>query len=245
MKILIYGSGVVGQATGKGFSRLGHNVTFYDINKSTLEGLEKEGYNTLKEWEIFYDYNIMFICTPEGVVTKILNEFNHSYEVLLPLIVVRSTVPIGTCEQYNVTHNPEFLREGVAEWEFMNPKFILIGVSDKEQEKTLKQLYSVFHVPIITVNTRTSEAIKLILNAYLSTQISFWNQIKLLCDKLNLNSHEIARICMMDNRVSFYGASMHGKPFGGKCLPKDLTSLVDICEQTDTPRCFFKSYSSD
>jgi len=62
-------------------------------------------------------------------------------------------------------------------------------------------------------------------NAYLATQVSFWNQISLICEKLGVNSHVVGKACALDPRISEYGASFHGQPFGGRCLPKDLESL--------------------
>lgn len=233
MEIAIIGAGVVGQATGKGFTRLGHKVTFYDLNDEATKKLREEGYNarfhdscqkTDKSYPYPYPYDVVFVCVPEDCL-----ELDLWKEWYTGLFVIRSTVPLGTtrlCD--HVCHNPEFLREAVAEYEFMNPDKIIIGECCKTHGDVLVELYEPFHVPIVRVDTTTSELIKLASNAYLATQISFWNQIKLIADKLGVNSHVVGKACSLDPRISNYGASMHGLAYGGRCLVKDMAQLKQV-----------------
>jgi UDPglucose 6-dehydrogenase len=224
LEIAIIGAGVVGRATGKGFARLGHRVTFYDVDESVVEELAGEGCRAYHSENLLGEgvvCDVAFVCVPEHEI-----EANMGLWSIRGLIVIRSTVPPGTCTKYpHVCHNPEFLREAVAEYEFMNPHKVVIGECCREHGDLLESLYRPFNVSIIRVNPTTSELIKLASNAYLATQISFWNQIKLIADKLGVNSHVVGKACALDPRISDYGASLHGKPYGGKCLPKDLTML--------------------
>lgn len=226
MEIAVIGAGTVGQATGKGFVRLGHDVTFYDLNMEIVEKLRAEGYNASdhklmpKKTKRF---NIVFVCVPEDYIES---DFDLWREAYAGLYVIRSTVPLGTCKKYlHVCHNPEFLREAVAEYEFMNPNKIVIGQCCKAHGDVLAGLYRPFNVPIVRTDPTTSEMIKLASNAYLATQISFWNQLHLICEKLGVNSHVVGKACSLDPRISSYGASMHGQSYGGHCLVKDLAQL--------------------
>ena len=223
MEITIIGKGVVGTATGEGFRRLGHIITYYDKGDEPKLG------------------EVTFICTPEDIVEEVIKKLDESREWVDPpneVLVVRSTVPPRTCDRFNhVSHNPEFLREGVADYEFMNPTRIIVGECCVTCGDILEELYRPFNVPIIRVDPTTSELIKLASNAYLATQISFWNQIALIAEKLNVNSHVVGKACALDPRISSYGASMHGSAYGGKCLPKDLAQLKLVALKLGVDPC--------
>jgi UDP-glucose 6-dehydrogenase len=74
--------------------------------------------------------------------------------------------------------------------------------------------------------------VKLSLNAYLHTLISFWNEVHLICERLGLPSDLVGRLCAEDPRVPAYGALQHGEPVGGRCLPKDLAQLIGVAQET-------------
>lgn len=235
--ILIYGAGVIGRATGFGFERLGHEVTFYDISQDVLKDLRNKGHQVTSKPVAA---EICFICVPEAVIQDAVNAVKN----MVGLCVIRSTVPVGTTSEFNdkfkgnpvVIHNPEFLREGVANFEFMNPKVILVGDDIKAEDKTklLLDLYDPFKVPKFILTSKETEMLKLVLNAYLSCQISFWNEIFLICKDLNINSLKLGHILKIDPRISYYGSSMHGSSFGGKCLPKDLKQITELAKR-ETP----------
>jgi len=248
MKILIVGAGIVGMATGKGFLRLGHDVTFYDIEAKRRNELSRQGY-VVSESITPTDYmDIIFICTPESAVKAVVHTFEYPRDSLgrrshrrkkfidKSLIVIRSTIPPGTTKQlskaasWHICHNPEFLREAVADYEFMNPHFVIIGECCEEHGNMLEGLYEPLRAPIIRVDPTTSEMTKLVSNAYLATQVSFWNEIGVLCQKLEVNSHTIGKALSLDPRISAYGSSMHGAAYGGKCLPKDMEQLISMAE---------------
>jgi len=231
MKIQIIGAGVVGQATGKGFARLGHGVHFFDPNGKVTDQLRTEGYRADSNIAMG-EADIYFICVPEAVVGEVVKSWRSG-----GFLVIRSTVPPGTAHRLmdlygvHICSNPEFLREGVAEYEFLNPPGIIIGECCKEHGDLLEKLYTPFRKPIYRTTPEVAELTKLVVNSYLACQISYWNQVKLLADQLGINSHEVGMLATFgDDRVSVYGSRMHGKPYGGKCLPKDLQQLINLVQ---------------
>lgn len=166
------------------------------------------------------------------------------------VVVDKSTVPIGTSREVkriiqeqmelrgmnyevSVASNPEFLREGKAIGDFINPDRIVIGTSDEYAEKQLKKLYFVFNrskTPIITTTPETAEMIKYASNAFLATKITFINEIANLCDKVGADVNEVARAMGNDGRIS--PKFLHSGPgYGGSCFPKDTKALAMMGEK--------------
>lgn len=211
MKIQIIGPGVVGKATGEGFKRYGHEVWYVDESDTPTEAY------------------FHFICTPESEVYKAVDKLFKN--TIAGLLVIRSTVTPEMWKEISLKyphtcHNPEFLRERVAEFEFLNADRVIIGQCCERHGDRLEELYKPFNVTIIRTNPLISIMTKLVTNAYLSTSISFWNEISMVCDNLKINSHELGSIASMDERIPAYGAKQHGFAFEGACLPKDLDHLV-------------------
>jgi UDPglucose 6-dehydrogenase len=139
-------------------------------------------------------------------------------------------------------HNPEFLREAMAEHDFLNSAYTLVGYAGPGDDDDflqncdeLDQIYGTMNVHPLYCATTESELAKLVTNAYLATQISFWNGINWIANGLGVNSHQVARLVALDSRVSPYGAFMHGKPYGGRCLPKDLAQLIRVGRDLPSP----------
>ena len=152
-------------------------------------------------------------------------------------VVVRSTVIPGTTKRLSslipsesLVYNPEFLREAYAVEDFMNPHRIVIGAASSKAAITLRELYHGFDAPIIETDWETAEMAKLVSNAFLATKISFFNEIWLICQRLSLEMEEIIRIVALDKRIGPYG-TQGGKPFGGKCLPKDVEALINFAKR--------------
>lgn len=156
-----------------------------------------------------------------------------------PLIIVnKSTVPIGTGDwvaeiveknkpegnDFAVVSNPEFLREGSAVYDFMNPDRIVLGSLDREAAEQLAQLYLSLRAPIVITDLRTAEMIKYASNAYLANRISFINEIASICEALGADVKEVAAGMGYDKRIgsSFLDA---GVGYGGSCFPKDVRAL--------------------
>jgi UDPglucose 6-dehydrogenase len=153
------------------------------------------------------------------------------------LYVIKSTVPPGTTQglmdkyHIHICHNPEFLRENSSFEDVLNPTSIVIGQCCQEHAAILQQLYAPLKCPIILTRPTVSETVKVTLNSYLATLISFWNQIDEISRALGIDTHEVARICNFNPRVSAYGTEFFGSAFGGKCLPKDLDQLINTGHQ--------------
>lgn len=160
------------------------------------------------------------------------------------LVVVKSTVPVGTAERLKriadiyaygngetggieVASNPEFLREGSAVRDFMRPDRIVIGVSGEYGERLLRSLYRHYSCAIIVTDTNTAEMIKYASNSFLATKISFINMISDICDKVNADISLVAAGMGSDRRIGeqFLKA---GIGFGGSCFPKDLNALAAV-----------------
>lgn len=245
MRIGIVGAGVIGQATGNGLRRLGHDIFYFDINEEKVNRLREEG---LRIKQVPYDtdngpMDVVFIATPEGAVTEAL-EFITSWNEVPEVIAVRSTVPPGVCGQLEemskrpISHVPEFLREAVAEYEFLNPEAILIGSRDYTSIEVLTELFRPFGRRIYITTPEITELVKLSINGYLATVISYWNQFKLMTSNLGVNSHQVGMMATaVDHRIGAFGSRMHGSPYGGKCLPKDINQLINTCreEKVESP----------
>lgn len=164
----------------------------------------------------------------------------HSYH----LIVVKSTVPPGTTQslirpsvleacgdesKIGFAVNPEFLREGQALKDFMNPDRIVIGCWDPKAADMLEKVYEGIKSPIVRTDPLTAEMIKFASNAFLATKISFSNEIGNICKRLGLDVYEVMCGVGLDHRISPYALNA-GIGFGGSCLPKDLRSLIYLAE---------------
>ena len=177
--------------------------------------------------------DLTFICAPEKVVPAVLMDLRAA-EVHNPY-VIKSTVPPGTTQALmqehgvHICHNPEFLREDTSFDDVVNQKFVVIGECCPEHGDMLADLYAPLARPIIRVKPQVSELAKLVLNNYLATLITFWNEVDKLCAALNIDTKDVADLVKNDERVSEYGTSFFGQPFGGKCLPKDLLQTITLC----------------
>ena len=168
-----------------------------------------------------------------------------------PVVVVKSTVPPGTtrgvvCKtiremlpdlKFGCCMNPEFLREGRAVFDFMNPDRIVIGTTDAKAAEIMHNLYSGIEAPILDVEPTAAEMIKYTSNALLAAKISFANEIGNLCKKIGVDVYEVMKGVGMDSRVSpkFLNA---GAGFGGSCFPKDVAALADIIRKEDLEPIF-------
>jgi UDPglucose 6-dehydrogenase len=160
-----------------------------------------------------------------------------------PIIIVnKSTVPVGTGDwvseiiqdmngvntfPFSVVSNPEFLREGSAVSDFMNPDRVVLGSTDRSAAEKVASLYEALRSPIMITDLRTAEMIKYASNAFLATRISFINEIANICESLSADVKEVARGMGMDQRIgpAFLDA---GLGWGGSCFPKDVKALAHM-----------------
>ncbi|MEM7819779.1 MAG: UDP-glucose/GDP-mannose dehydrogenase family protein [Candidatus Aenigmatarchaeota archaeon] len=145
-------------------------------------------------------------------------------EIIIPILEKYSNKKVG--KDFGVCMNPEFLREGFALEDFLNPDRIVIGEYDKKSGDILERLYKDFKAPIIRINLRTAEMVKYASNAFLATKISFINEIGNICKKLNIDTYDVAKAMGYDKRIAPYFLNA-GIGFGGSCFPKDISALIN------------------
>jgi UDPglucose 6-dehydrogenase len=160
------------------------------------------------------------------------------------LIVEKSTVPARTASwidwtirrlagperEFDVASNPEFLREGTAVRDFLEPDRIVIGADTDRARALLRDLYEwTFGCPIVVTSVTAAELIKHTSNAFLATKISFINLVSDLCAELGVDVATVARGVGLDPRIGGHFLNA-GLGFGGSCLPKDLSALITVAE---------------
>ena len=206
---------------------------------------------TSDEKKAVRDSDIIFLCvgTPPRAdgsaelkyifsTAETIGKHTNGYK----LVIDKSTVPVNTARQIkekilqnqaqktdvDVVSNPEFLREGQAIRDFMNPDRVIIGVDSEKAKQLMMQLYRPIErtgKPIYFTTIQSAELIKHASNAMLATRISFMNELSHLCEKVGADIKEVAKGMGLDNRIGprFLQA---GAGYGGSCFPKDLQSLA-------------------
>ncbi len=204
--------------------------------------------NSIKESEI------IFICvgTPPKrngeadlscveTIARTIADVMYSYKV----IVEKSTVPVNTGEEvartikiynkhnvdFDVVSNPEFLREGSAIHDFMNPDRIVIGCESERAKHIMKKLYEQLKAKILFTDIKSAEIIKHASNSFLATKISFINAIANICELTGADVDKVAEGIGLDERIgkSFLNA---GIGYGGFCFPKDLEAFIRIAKNS-------------
>ncbi|MGU8705089.1 UDP-glucose dehydrogenase family protein [Clostridium perfringens] len=268
MKIVVAGTGYVGLVTGACLSEVGHNVTCVDVDEKKVEimkkgispiyepGLDELLERNYKEGRLDFttDYknayknaDIVFIGvgTPERAdgsanldyVFTVCSQIAENLENDC-LVVVKSTVPIGTNDKVEaflkenvkeginieVASNPEFLAQGTAVVDTLKASRIVIGVESERAENTLREVYERFNQPIVATNRRSAEMIKYASNDFLALKISFMNEIANFCEIVGADIEDVAKGMSYDPRIGdkFLRA---GIGYGGSCFPKDTKAL--------------------
>ena len=174
------------------------------------------------------------------LVAREIADCMSSYKI----IVDKSTVPVKTGEKvaetikrycksdcdFDVISNPEFLREGFAVEDLMNPDRIVIGSVSERPNKAMQEIYKPFNAPIIFTDINSAELIKHAANSFLAMKISYINAVAAICEESGANVEEVANGIGMDNRIGrrFLNASLG---FGGSCFPKDLSAFIRISDE--------------
>ena len=171
------------------------------------------------------------------------------------LVLVKSTVPVGTCDEiekiikekstisdFSVVSNPEFLREGNAIHDFVNPDRIVVGLEDDDKKDIVLDLYSkiVSEDKILFTTRRSSELIKYASNSMLAMRIIFINEIADLCEKIGADVTDIAKGIGLDQRIGPHFLEP-GPGFGGSCFPKDARALIESGKKYDAPQSLLES----
>ena len=162
------------------------------------------------------------------------------------IIVTKSTVPVGTSElvkkeilkqnpnaKFDMVSNPEFLREGAAIKDFMNPDRVIVGVDNDKAKEIMKEIYYGIERagrPVVFTDIKSSEIIKYASNAMLATRISFVNMLSELCEKQGGDILSVAKGIGLDGRIG--SRFLHaGIGYGGSCFPKDVNALIKTLDE--------------
>jgi UDPglucose 6-dehydrogenase len=164
------------------------------------------------------------------------------------VIVDKSTVPVKTGEKvaesikrynrhganFDVVSNPEFLREGCAVADLMNPDRIVIGAQSEHAIDLMKKLYEPFMAPILVTDINSAELIKHCANSFLALKISYINAVSAICEASGADVEKVADGIGMDHRIGrdFLNAGMG---YGGSCFPKDIAAFITISERLGVP----------
>ncbi len=274
MKIAVAGTGYVGLVAGVCFAEKGHDVTCVDVDADKVKMMEagitpiyEEGleelmrknnaagrlHYTTNYQDAYKDAEAIFIGvgTPEqpdgsanlSYIATVSRQIAESVEQDC-LVVVKSTVPVGTndkVEQFirdflvrdvkvEVASNPEFLAQGSAVHDTLHAARIIIGTESAEAEAVLRKIYEPFELPIVSVNRRSAEMIKYACNDFLALKISYMNDIANLCELVGADIDAVAEGMSYDARIGarFLNA---GIGYGGSCFPKDTKALRYIAHQ--------------
>jgi UDPglucose 6-dehydrogenase len=272
MNICVIGTGYVGLVTGAGLAEFGMTLTCVDNDQQKIDvlkqgkspiyepGLEDLIQKNVKEGRLRFTTNIkdgvtsslvIFIAvgTPsredgsadlsalEEVAKEIASHMD-GYKV----VVVKSTVPVGTCRKikaviqshqkrptsFDIVSNPEFLREGSAIEDFMRPDRVTLGAESEQAVAIMKEIYSALYLietPFVITTLETAEMIKYASNAFLATKVTFINEIANLCEVAGADVHPVAKAMGLDGRIG--KKFLHPGPgFGGSCFPKDTRALL-------------------
>ena len=162
------------------------------------------------------------------------------------IVVNKSTMPIGSGDlvgallgeeaapgaQFAVVSNPEFLREGSAVRDMLNPDRIVLGSPDSASAEAVAEIYKPFEAPVLITDLRTAEMIKYASNAFLATKISFINEVAQICEATGADVRQVAAGMGLDPRIGgqFLNA---GIGFGGSCFPKDVQALEFMAEEAN------------
>jgi UDPglucose 6-dehydrogenase len=277
MNICIVGTGYVGLVTGACLAEFGMSLICVDNDRSKIEllqqgnvtihepGLEDLVTKNVREGRLSFSTSIeegvqsssvIFIAvgTPSSddgsadlqyvkEVAKEIARYMDGYKV----IVVKSTVPVGTCRRlkqlikdhqfrptpFDMVSNPEFQREGSAIEDFMRPDRVTIGAESEQAIAIMKDIYSALYLietPFVITSLETAEMIKYAANAFLATKVSFINEIANLCEVMDADVYHVARAMGLDGRIG--KKFLHPGPgYGGSCFPKDTRALSRMAHE--------------
>ena len=239
MKIGIIGQGYVGTALKVGFKDYYNVETYdkYDLSKSTKSSIKR----------VVEFTDVIFVCVPTpmrkdgtcytGIVEEVIREINQTADG--HIVVIKSTIPPGTTDRINaeytkstVIFNPEFLTEANFIDDFKNQNRIILG-GDRKGTSKVRQLYSRLfpQATIVKTGAKHAEMVKYFTNCFLATKVSFANEMKHICDSIDLDYDKVVEYATYDERLGKSHWSVPGPDgdlgFGGHCLPKDLSAMVN------------------
>jgi UDPglucose 6-dehydrogenase len=277
MNICVIGTGYVGLVTGACLAEFGMNLICVDNDSQKIDllkqgkvsiyepGLEDLVVKNMKEGRLRFSSSIeegvrsslvVFIAvgTPSNddgsadlrAVEEVAKEVARSMDGY-KVVVVKSTVPVGTCRQlgkliqdhqtrpipFDVVSNPEFQREGSAIEDFMRPDRVTIGADSEQAIAIMKDIYSALYLietPFVITSLESAEMIKYAANAFLATKVTFINEIANLCEQVGADVRDVAKAMGLDGRIG--KKFLHPGPgYGGSCFPKDTLALSRLAHK--------------
>lgn len=252
MKIGIIGIGVVGNAVLKSLQEKMQDYEFQKI-------ITYDKFKNIGTFDDVTDTDIVFLCLPtlysydllsydKSALVEICEKLsNINYN---GLVVIKSTVEPTTsqtfADKYNLSiiHNPEFLSAKTAYEDFHNQKHIIIGVTSNIKYNQLEKLTNFFKLhyldALISICSSTeSEATKIFCNCFYSVKIQFFNELYILCQKLNIDYDLIKNLMLKNNWIHPMHTQVPGSDgnlsYGGMCFPKDTNALLSFMKDQETP----------
>jgi len=251
MNIGIVGQGFVGSAIREGLR------SFYALHTFDIAKAEDFATDTIDE--LVKNSDIIFVCLPTPMRpsgecdTRILekavleiDDLSSRLDSGRKIIVIKSTVPPGTTHKLHtqssqncdVIFSPEFLTEANAFDDFKNQNRIILGGS-RPATSTVKSMFSKAFpkASIIKTGSRTAEMVKYFINCFLATKVSFANEIKQVCDSMDIDYDKVVEYALYDDRIGRSHLSSPGPDgsygFGGHCFPKDMNALMFLAREND------------
>src|SRR5215210_569231 len=271
-RIGIFGAGYVGLVTGACFAEVGHDVVVRDVITDRIEALRRgetpiyePGLTellarnserlafTLDVEDAVTGADFLYICvgTPPtysgdadlSAVWTVIDELQSVGTDGHPVVVMKSTVPVGTGEKVRAAldargldrvgyaSNPEFTAEGTAVDDFMHPDRIVIGSFDDGDGEAVASLHQGIDAPVIRMDVASAEMVKLASNAFLMTRISFINEIANVCEATGADVVRVAQAVGLDHRLGPHFLRA-GIGYGGSCFPKDSLALKQLASNS-------------
>ncbi|HWL99119.1 MAG TPA: UDP-glucose/GDP-mannose dehydrogenase family protein, partial [Nocardioidaceae bacterium] len=193
---------------------------------------------------------VVFLCVPTpmgvggvadlSVVESVIEEVGT---LLAPgsVVVNKSTVPVGTAQRtaellerddVAVVSNPEFLREGSAVHDFLNPDRIVVGCDQQDAAERVAALYARLGAPTVLTDAASAELVKYAANCFLAMKLSYVNAIAELCDRLGADISDVTEGMGYDKRIG-QAFLQPGPGWGGSCLPKDTSAMLQLADAAD------------
>ncbi|MDH6577214.1 UDP-glucose/GDP-mannose dehydrogenase family protein [Kitasatospora sp. MAP5-34] len=228
------------------------DVPIYEPGLGDMIARNKERLTfTLDLEEVLADAEVAYVCVDTPPSASGDADLSRVWSVIrslagaphLQAVVMKSTVPVGTgsrvravLDETGLTHvgyasNPEFTAEGKAVADFMKPDRIVIGADSPAAGALVEQLHAGVDSPVVAMDVRSAEMVKLASNALLATRISFANEIATLCENTGADAEEVLRAVGLDHRLGPHFLRP-GIGWGGSCFPKDSEALRQMASNT-------------
>lgn len=232
-------------------NKLGYDITCFDFDENVIDNLSRgklpiyeNGLQELFTSDIHYTKNISDVSNSDFVFITYdisangieLNIIDKIIEQIKPyitnqIIVVRSQITVGTCEKIKrelnceVCYIPENIRLGTALDTFFHPDWLIFGISSETIKTKIDALFIGINTKKVFMKLEEAEMVKLAMNSYLATMISFSGEISDLCEKYNINAKQVLSSLKLDRRVSEYAPISPGLGFSGATIQRDLSSI--------------------